>query len=241
MVANAAVLRSAGTNCNNETAQAFKMLGAKTKQVHVNEFIKANKKLEEFDILAIPGGFSYGDYVAAGTILANQLTSKLKRPLEEFVASGKTLIGICNGFQALVKSGILPGDGMKATLTNNDSGNFECRWVTLIDQQGSKMSAPVAHGEGKFLTDNETLEKLKENKQITYKYSSSEFPANPNGSLHDIAGISNKQGNVIGLMPHPERHLTCENHPAWTGKACYEGEGLEFFKMILNKAKGDKQ
>ena len=240
MAINAAVLRSAGTNCNDETAHAFRMLGAKTTQVHVNEFIKAKEKLNEFDVLAIPGGFSYGDYVAAGTILANQLTSKLKQPLEEFVASGKILIGICNGFQTLVKSNVLPGDGMKATLTNNDSGNFECRWVTLIDQQGNKMNAPVAHGEGKFLTDNETLEKLKENKQIIYKYSSSEFPANPNGSLQNIAGISNKQGNVIGIMPHPERHLTCENHPTWTEKKCSEGEGLKFFKMILNKA-GDKQ
>ena len=231
-----AVLRSAGANCNDETAQAFKMAGAEVEQVHINEFI-SSKKLDEYDVLAIPGGFSYGDYISAGAILANQLVTKLKKQLDEFVQSGKIIIGICNGFQVLVKTGLLPGDGMKATLTNNSSGNFECRWIKLIGNYG-EMHAPVAHAEGKFVADEETIELLEKNNQIVYKYSDSEFPANPNGSVNDIAGISNKQGNVIGLMPHPERHLTCENHPEWTRTVCEEGEGLQFFRKIIEKAEG---
>lgn len=234
-----AVLRSAGTNCNNETEHAFKMLGVAVEQIHVNEFISGSRNFYEFDIVAIPGGFSYGDYIAAGTILANQL-SKLKQQLQEFVDAGKVLIGICNGFQVLVKAGLLPGEDMNATLTNNDSGNFECRWVKLIDMKGGEMRVPVAHAEGKFFTDEKTLQKLEENKQIVYKYSDSKFPANPNGSIGDIAGISNKKGNVIGLMPHPERHLTCENHPQWTRRECQAGEGLQFFKMVIDKAGGER-
>ena len=226
------ILRSPGTNCNDETEQGFKMAGAETEQVHVNELISDEKRLDEYDILAIPGGFSYGDYIAAGTILANQINTKMKKQLEDFVAAGKIVIGICNGFQVLVKTVILPGAGLKATLTNNDSGKFECRWVKLTGNY--EMDVPVAHSEGKFFADEETLDKLEESNQILFKYSSSEYPANPNGSLRDIAGISNKQGNVIGLMPHPERHLTSSNHPF--GKS--SGEGLQFFRNIVEKAGG---
>lgn len=235
-----AILRSAGANCNNETEQAFKILGAETEQIHINRFMDGSRKFDEFDVAAIPGGFSYGDYMGAGKILACQLALKLKKELEEFVAEGRVLIGICNGFQALVKAGLLPGDGMKATLTNNDSGNFECRWVKLIDRNSNQMLAPVAHGEGKFLADDDTLEMLEKNGQIMYRYSGSEFPENPNGSLRNIAGISNREGNVMGLMPHPERHLACENHPEWIRAECREADGLKFFRRVLNKT-GDKK
>ena len=234
------VIRSAGANCNDETAHAFRLTGAEVEQIHVNEFIRGSRDFDEFDVAAIPGGFSYGDYVSAGAILANQLNSKLKKDLESFVNDGKILLGICNGFQVLVRTNLLPGDGMKATLANNDSGNFECRWVRLLDRTGRILNFPVAHGEGKFLTDPETLKRLEENAQVLYRYSGSSFPENPNGSLNDIAGITNADGNIIGIMPHPERHLSCENHPQSSRIQCREGEGLDFFRMILKKA-GDRK
>ena len=235
-----AIMRTAGTNCNEETEHAFKLVGAEVEQLHVNDLIKKLRNLKEFDVVVIPGGFSYGDYVSAGAILASQLNSKLKESLELFVKQGKVLLGICNGFQVLVKTNLLPGNGMKATLTNNDSGNFECRWVKLIDKNGQFLNVPIAHGEGKFIANTETLKYLEENNQVLYKYSGSSFPENPNGSLNDIAGITNKEGNVIGLMPHPERHLSCDNHPQNLRIQCQKAEGLDFFKMILKKA-GDKK
>lgn len=242
----ALILRAAGINCNSETEQAFRMAGADTEQVHVNELISGEKNLSDYHALAIPGGFSYGDYVAAGTILANQLSTRLKNQIDEFVEKGKIIIGICNGFQVLVKMGLLPGEGMKATLTNNDSGKFECRWVKLVSAGESpltrgidELSVPVAHGEGKFVTDD--LSRLEENKQIIFKYSSSDYPENPNGSMGDIAGITNREGNVIGLMPHPERHLTCDNHPEWQRRNyCRSGEGLELFRNVVEYCRGLK-
>ncbi|MBI2664515.1 phosphoribosylformylglycinamidine synthase I [Candidatus Woesearchaeota archaeon] len=227
----ALILRSAGTNCNDETEYGFKLAGAQTEQVHVNELIAGTKKLADYDILALPGGFSYGDYIAAGTILANQLNMKLKAQIEQFAEEGKTIIGICNGFQVLVRTGLLPGNG-KAMLTNNDSGKFECRWVKLRGTGKIKeLYLPVAHGEGKFSADEETLEHLEENSQILFKYAGSRYPDNPNGSLRDVAGITNKKGNVIGIMPHPERNLTPQNYPG--GK----GEGLQVFKNIVEQHK----
>ena len=225
------ILRSAGTNCNNETEQGFKMAGAETEQVHVNELISGQKKLVDYDILALPGGFSYGDYIAAGTILANQINTKMKKQLEDFVVEGKIVIGICNGFQVLVKTGILPGAGMKATLTNNDSGKFECRWVKLTGEM--ELTVPVAHSEGKFVASDETLQQLEDNDQIVFRYASSTYPENPNGSMRDIAGVCNKAGNVIGVMPHPERNLTEHNNPHRKS----EGSGLEFFKKLVEAAK----
>ena len=235
----ALILRSAGINCNDETEQAFRMAGAETEQVHVNQLISGEKKLSDYHVMAIPGGFSYGDYIAAGTILASRLSTGMKDRIDEFIQQGKIILGICNGFQVLVKMGLLPGDGMKATLTNNDSGKFECRWVKLKRASDSpltegieELNVPVAHGEGKFVVDD--LDTLEENKQIILKYSASEYPENPNGSMGDVAGISNREGNVIGLMPHPERHLTCDNHPEWQRRNyCGPGEGLELFRNVV--------
>ena len=230
------VIRSAGANCNDETARGFELAGAEAEQVHVKHFVTGLRSLDEFEIAVIPGGFSYGDYAGAGTILANQLNSKMKKDLEKFVGEGRVLLGICNGFQVLVRTSLLPGNGMKAALANNDSGNFECRWVKLADRNGKVFNFPVAHGEGKFVAKPEILKRIEENGQVLYRYSGSSFPENPNGSLNDIAGITNEAGNVIGLMPHPERHLSCENHPLSLRKECGEGEGVEFFRMILKKA-----
>lgn len=236
----ALILRSAGANCNNETEQALRMAGSETEQVHINKLISGEKKLSDYGIMAIPGGFSYGDYIAAGKILANQLSVNLRKDMQEFIDDGKVVVGICNGFQALVRAGFLPGDGTNATLANNDSGRFECRWIKLVRSNNNRLTegineidVPVAHGEGKFFADEKTLERLEDNGQVVFRYSSSAYPENPNGSVHDIAGISNIQGNVIGMMPHPERHLTCQNHPKWARRECEEGAGLQFFRNTV--------
>jgi len=190
--------------------------------VHVNRFISAEKSLESYQILALPGGFSYGDDIAAGKILANELRCKLNPALKKFIAAGKLIIGICNGFQILVKSGLLPGNDsleQEASLIINDCGSFRDEWVYLKSQGKcvwtkdlpEEIYLPIAHGEGKFVVrDNRVLGRLKKNNQIVFKYSD-----NPNGSLEDIAGICDQTGRILGLMPHPERHIDIRQHPRW--------------------------
>jgi len=230
------VLRSAGTNCDRETAFAFKKAGAEPELVHIKELVTGNNSLDNFQILAIPGGFSYGDDIAAGKILANELKFKIAEDLKRFIREGKLVIGICNGFQILVKSGFLPGGvelKQEASLIINDSGKFEDRWIYLLTKGNSKRKQrcvwaknlpeiiylPVAHGEGKFIVkDRETLGRLKNNGQVVFRYCDkkgalSGYPDNPNGSVDSIAGICDETGRVFGLMPHPERHIDFLQHP----------------------------
>jgi len=242
------VLRTAGTNCDKETAYAFTRAGADAEFVHINQLVSGEEKLGDYQIFAIPGGFSYGDDIAAGKILANELKTKLSGDLEEFIRKGKLIIGICNGFQIMVKAGLLPGNAemkQEVSLIINDSAKFEDRWVYLKSlclsgrQEKLKVKSqrcvwtqdlpeiiylPVAHGEGKFITkDSATLERLKENGQIVFQYCDksgklSGYPDNPNGSTENIAGICDETGRVFGLMPHPERHAHHEQHPRWAGE-----------------------
>lgn len=188
--------------------------------------MKQPQKLFEFLILVIPGGFSYGDDVAAGKILANELKFKLGNELKKFVSEGRMVIGICNGFQVLVRLGLLPGFEINltqnSTLTQNDSGRFQCEWVGMKKENSkakwlSKMPAhfelPIAHGEGKFVAEStKVLTEIEKNGQVVFRY----HPLNPNGSSKSIAGVCNHLGNVIGLMPHPERFITKYQHPSWT-------------------------
>ncbi len=224
---NVLILLSTGTNCNNETAEAFKTAGANVEQKHISEI----DDLMKYDILALPGGFSYGDYISSGAILANELNHTIKKDLEAFIAAGKKVVGICNGFQVLIKMGLF-GEGM--TITYNDSGKFECRWVRLKGgnselTKGVTMDMPVAHGEGKFVATKEALTQLEDNKQVLFYYSQSTYPHNPNGSMKDIAGITNKTGNVIGLMPHPERNARpLDGH---------DGSAIAFFRKITGDMK----
>lgn len=220
------VLRTAGTNCDKETVHAFQSAGAETDLSHINEFIQGNKSLDRYGILAIPGGFSYGDDIAAGKVLANELIYKLRDSVEKFIKGGRLVIGICNGFQVLVKTGLLP----HSTLTFNDSGKFEDRWVYLknvnrgrcVFTKGiDRIYLPVAHAEGKFVTDKKTLDEMKKNDEIVFRYVDDKgkdcgYPSNPNGSMENIAGICNKEGTVFGMMPHPERYLAFYMHPQWT-------------------------
>ena len=233
MKAKVCVLRTAGTNCDKETAFAFSLCKADARLVHINEISSNKVSLSDYHILALPGGFSYGDDIASGKIFANELKYKLSSDLKKFISEGKLIIGICNGFQVLVKSGLLPGNGLltqEASLIINDSGKFEDRWVYLkpsgkcVWTKGisSVIYLPVAHGEGKFVVrDKQVISRMRKNRQIVFSYTDAcgnleGYPDNPNGSVYNIAGICDKTGRVLGLMPHPERHIHPSQHPRWS-------------------------
>lgn len=249
MAVRALVLRTAGTNCDSETQFAWEQAGAQAERVHINRFIENPKALAKYQILTIPGGFSYGDDIAAGKIFANQLVHHLADVIQGFLAAERLVLGICNGFQVLVKCGLLPGspDGrptltQTATLTNNDGGLFVDRWIRLRTdtdrcaflKKGEELDLPVAHGEGKFLlSESLTVEELEAAGQVALRYipdGRSEV-YNPNGSVSDIAGLCDPTGRILGLMPHPERHVLPWHHPQWTRRPPVEaGDGLALFK-----------
>jgi phosphoribosylformylglycinamidine synthase len=248
------VLRAPGTNCDMEAAFAFEKAGADVSMVHIGELIRREKQLSDYRIMVLPGGFTYGDDLGSGKVIANEIGVKLGNDVKLFVENGGLIIGICNGFQILVKSGLLPDPSnlnkrQKATLTNNDSGKFECRWVYLkvnlksncIFTRGiAKMYLPIAHGEGKFVADAETLS----NVDIAVYYTDENdiptmaYPYNPNGSLNSIAGICDSTGRIFGLMPHPERYITYSQHPRWTGENVREqGDGFKIFQNAVDWVK----
>jgi phosphoribosylformylglycinamidine synthase I len=245
----AVVLRAAGINCDMETEYALKLAGAEAERIHINRFIEDKSLLEKFHIIVFPGGFSYGDDVAAGKILANQIRHHLYQPLQKFIQAGKLVLGICNGFQVLVKNGILPGNGtgsgqQSVTITYNDSGKFEDRWVYLAPQTdrcvfiepGRRIYLPIAHGEGKVVTaDESVLESLKAEGHIAFKYvdaggNEGPYPVNPNGSVDSIAGLTDATGRVLGLMPHPERFVRPTQHPRWSRpETAADADGMTIF------------
>jgi phosphoribosylformylglycinamidine synthase len=250
------ILRAPGTNCDKETAYAFGRAGALTELVHVNRLLESPRLLDQYQVLCLPGGFSYGDDVGAGRILATQIQHHLAEALQAFKAAGKLILGICNGFQVLIKSGVLlppDGQGPQATLTWNDCGRFEDRWVRL-GVTGTKcvflagieaMYLPVAHAEGKFMArTREVLAGLESAGQLVLRYrplldgqacgDAVPYPDNPNGSMADAAGICDATGRVFGLMPHPERHIDPTQHPRWTrGEAAPVGDGLQVFRNAV--------
>ncbi len=239
------VLRAPGTNCDAETVFAFEQAGSLVDSAHVNQLVRGEKLLSSYQILVIPGGFTYGDDISAGKILANELRLKLGEDIQRFVDGGGLILGICNGFQVLVKAGILPrlGDGNRQSLTlaGNDSNRFECRWVYLsVDQESpciftrgiSTMYLPVAHGEGKVMAEAETLNEL----NVVLRYADemgnvqTGYPHNPNGSVDNIAGICDASGHIFALMPHPERFIRWTQHPRWTREVPRErGDGFGVF------------
>jgi len=251
------VLRAAGSNCDYETAFAFKQVGSDVDLVHVNRVVSSQVRLDDFQILAIPGGFTYGDDIAAGKILANEFKYKLRHHLQKFHSDGKLIIGICNGFQVLVKAGLLPEVNLdsrqQATLTDNDSGKFEDRWVYLSVEDSpcvftknmpDKVYYPVAHAEGKFVAkDADILSALKDKHQIAFRYvdpdgNDADYPWNPNGSEYGIAGICDPTGRVLGMMPHPERHFDPTHHPRWTREGLKEeGDGVAIFRNAVEYCK----
>lgn len=241
------IVRTAGTNCDRELAHAFRLAGAAPEIVHLNELIRDPGRLERYQLIGIPGGFSYGDDIAAGRILANYLRHRLLDPLRAAIDRGVPVIGICNGFQALVKLGLLPdphADAQRVTLADNTTGRFVARWVHMVAEPGSRcvwtrglerFELPVAHGEGRFtVADAAVLDALEQAGQVAVRYGEGD---NPNGSLRDIAGICDPTGLVLGLMPHPERFVDPTQPPDWTRRREALAEqtpaGLRFFQNAV--------
>lgn len=252
----ALVLRTAGINCDGETVRALELAGARVDLVHLQRVLDEPARLDDVSLLVIPGGFSYGDDVSAGRVLGLELRTSLSAKLTAFVERGGFVLGVCNGFQVLVESGLFePGTAQRnIALANNTSNRFECRWVEIEGQAcaaswvepGLRMPVPVAHGEGRFVVrDEATLKRLVANRQIAWSYVQSDgrpaanHPDNPNGSVRAIAGICDPTGRVLGLMPHPERNLTPWNHPHWTRLSPRdEGEGVRFYRRLVEAASG---
>lgn len=264
-----AILRIEGTNCEQESFDAFNRLGSQPEFVHLKQFLhidcskEETRNLSEFQCLMIPGGFSSGDYIRAGAIFAARMKSKLLKNLSHFVKEGYPILGICNGFQVLIELGLLPG--MKSLISSipesclhiNDSNRFECRPTFLKHENygnciatnklshGSIQMIPSAHAEGKLILSNtkqkKILDELKENDQIVFRYVNPQgnyegYPWNPNGSYDNIAGICNREGNVFGMMPHPERVFYRYQHPDWTKTKMDDnvGDGRVIFDSILS-------
>jgi len=264
------VVTGYGINCERELAAAYKLAGAEAKIVHLNDVFLGKVKITDYDILNFPGGFSFGDDLGSGKVLANKMKYKRMADGElfynvilEFIAAGKFVLGICNGFQFLVKMGLLPNVGnehaQEVTLTLNDSGKFEDRWVHCRTNPESvtpfmkgidKIALPVRHGEGKLIIrDEQILKGIKAKNLNCLSYTDSggnitaEYPLNPNGSDLDCAGLCDETGQVFGLMPHPEAFLSIYNHPDWGRmkrlhpEFTDEGEGLKIFKNIVQHIK----
>lgn len=271
------VLRAPGTNCDVETAYAFETCGAIADRVHLFQLLENPKSLANYQALCVPGGFSYGDDIGSGVIFASQLRSHLAETLGEFLQRDTLMLGICNGFQVLLKSGILPGgsttwppkpdESADATLTWNDNGKYTALWVRLkvgntknVFLRGiDELDVPIAHGEGKLVVrDPATLDRWQQNGQcaLTYverassppssgtnatqwragspPYEALPFPINPNGSMANLAGLSDPSGRVLGLMPHPERFLFATQHPHWTRFGLRgEGAGMRLFRNAV--------
>jgi phosphoribosylformylglycinamidine synthase I len=251
MKPNVMIIRAAGTNCDVETQYAFELAGATVERVYVDDI--KNKNLLDYQIIALPGGFTYGDDIAAGKILANEIKFKYRDKFVKFLEKENLIIGICNGFQVLVKCGILPGlDGyfeeQKVSLIANDSERFEDRWVYMKTFGGRSVftasskeiiTLPVAHTEGKFVAKDEAvLERIKD--LIVFQYvdehgGEAQYPYNPNGSTLGIAGIADQTGRILGLMPHPERFVSYIQHPQHLGQETNGGgDGLYIFKNAVN-------
>ena len=238
----ALVLTGFGLNCDWETTYALELAGAEARRVHINQLLKGEEigelaHLDDYQIFAFIGGFSWGDDHGAGVIFASKLLYNMGEEILRFIERGNLVVGICNGFQAMVNLGLLPGidrdyRSRKVALIGNDCGNFRDQWVHLKVETGSScvftrglesLELPVRHGEGKFYAEESVINSLEENNQVVVRYADREgksadgrFPENPNGSLKDIAGICDSTGRVFGIMPHPEAFNHWTNHPDWT-------------------------
>ena len=251
------LLRAPGTNCDIETAFAFEAVGATVTSVHINQLIETPSLGANCQILCFPGGFSYGDDIAAGRIFAQRMKVHLVDLINEMRGEDRLVLGICNGFQVMMRLGIFfPSEveNPPATLALNAHGRFEDRWVHLKNVSSNSiflrdidsMYLPMAHAEGRFaVRDAATMETLKANGQLGLRYSQAdgstsdeplEFPANPNGAQFNVAGISDPTGRVFGLMPHPERHFDPTHHPFWTRRKeqPVHGEGRKMFENAVS-------
>ncbi|MCC6361813.1 MAG: phosphoribosylformylglycinamidine synthase subunit PurQ [Phycisphaerales bacterium] len=252
---NVLILRAAGTNCDLETEHAWRLAGAAPERIHLRRVIENPALIDRYQIVTLPGGFSYGDDISAGRIFAQQLRRHLNDSLRTAVDRGRLILGICNGFQILVKAGLLPdpaaqtGNQWPCTVTYNDPPGFQNRWVTLQAQPGPCVflepgrtyEMPIAHGEGRvvFASDADR-QRIREQRQAALTYVPSapglhgRDPANPNGSADDLAGLCDPTGRVFGLMPHPDRFVEWTQHPCWTSLPAREhGDGLHVFQRAV--------
>ncbi len=263
---NVGVIRIEGTNCEDESASAFSSLGCNVEKVHLKQLVgdvakSKCRNLMDYDAVYFPGGFSSGDYVRAGAIFASRIKSGIQSQVDEYINEGRPVLGVCNGFQILVEMGALPGTETGTTsipdavLHTNDSSRFEARHVHLRVESDSQsiftknyktnqvLSIPNAHAEGKLMMNQEKFEELERKKQIAFRYCSSDgklnpgYPWNPNGVAHDIAGITNVKGNVLGMMPHPERVFHGWQHNDWTSSEINPdgpGDGRPLFQGVVD-------
>lgn len=257
------IITGYGINCEEETAKVFELAGAISEIVHVNDLIDGTKKLDNYQIMVFPGGFSYGDDTGSGNAMANKIKNNFQDKFLDFARQDKLIAGLCNGFQIIANLGIVPAldndyGKRSVALMHNTQARYECRWIYL--KNASKkciwtrgidiLHIPVAHGEGNFYTDTETLKQIKKGDQVVWKYvkedgspAKQEFPFNPNGAMEDIAGICDPSGRILGMMPHPERFNCFVNEDGWTmekeklirvgKKLPKEGEGLKLFKNAV--------
>lgn len=248
----AMILRAAGTNCDHECVHAWELVGAKAERVHIRRLIEEPTLLNDYQVLTIPGGFSYGDDISAGAVFGHQLRRSLGDAVRAFVDRGKLVLGVCNGFQILVKAGLLPfpndKDGRaRCTVTYNEPRGFQDRWITLragktpcaFLEEGRTYEMPIAHGEGRVVfADAAALDEVRRNGQDALRYvagaaasGQADQPMNPNGSQADIAGLCDSTGRILGLMPHPDRFTDWTQHPCWTSLPKREcGDGLHIFR-----------
>jgi phosphoribosylformylglycinamidine synthase len=250
MQTRALILSGYGLNCEHETRYAVSSVGGKADIIHLNSVISNPNVFENYNLFIIGGGFAHGDDLGAGKVLANKLRFKLKEPLLQFINDGKLIMGICNGFQVLVKLGLLPVPDLvqRVTFTLNDSGKFEDRWVNLKLNPNSPsiftkgmdyVQLPVRHGEGKLIMkDEHELKHVLENNLHTAQYVNEHgepagYPYNPNGSAANIAALSDKTGRIFGIMPHPEAFNRITNHPYWQFGNVKEASGLRFFRNAV--------
>lgn len=259
------IMSGYGLNCEEETKFAFEHAGGEADIIHINDLIAKPKMLSEYNILAFPGGFSYGDDTGSGKAYANKFKNHLSEELKKFLDRDTLIIGICNGFQILTSLGVLPG-----ALTYNKNGKYLDRWVDLevptfragLSKKSKnpwlgnikKISLPIAHGEGRFVINKKEYLQMKKNNQIALTYTKGDIctfqnlEANPNGAMHDIAGVTSYDGRVFGLMPHPERAMFFHHSPLWQmekleknkkeglprGVNAEWGAGIQFFKNAIN-------
>lgn len=233
------VLTGYGINADLELIEAFRRSGGQPEGVHVADLVAEPDRIADFRIVALPGGFSFGDHLGSGRVLAALLRGTILDRLRRHVDGGGLVIGICNGFQVLVELGLLPClEGKpcrQASLIHNDSGRFVDRWVTVERENGndspwlgslSRLDVPIRHGEGRFVCDEDVLRRITTGNQVAFRY----VGENPNGSLSAIAGITDGSGRILGLMPHPEAYLTAENHPSWTRGGAREPLGTALLR-----------
>lgn len=264
MSLKAIVITGYGINCEEETAKCFELSGAEAKIVHINDLIENPSQLSQYQIMAFPGGFSYGDDTGSGNAMANKIRNNINDEMLKFAQEDKLIIGICNGCQIVSNLGLAPATDQKygerqVALMNNAHARYECRWVytkntskkCIWTRDIDILHVPIAHGEGNFYMEDETLKKLIENDQIAFRYVTPDgaeanqvFPHNPNGALHDIAGICDPTGRIFAYMPHPERFNSFTNKEGWQlekerllreGKPLpTQGDGLQIFKNAVN-------